>query len=90
MIKKIQVVVREVYESEEVDIVVANKKSGEKISDYDYRHLPEEEKENFTFNEFPNGKSKIEVSEGDPIFGQIFQDDDLNVKDLILFLNRTK
>jgi hypothetical protein len=45
MIKKIQVIVREVYESEEVDEIIAHKKTGERVSAYEFKGLEESEKE---------------------------------------------
>ena len=90
MIKKLQVIVREVYESEDFDEIVSHRDTGENISTYEFKNLPDEEKKGFVFERIPNGKAKVEISEGDPIFGQIFFENDLNIKDLILHLNRTK
>ena len=90
MIKKLQVLVREVYESEETEEIIAHKKTGEKISSWEFKQLSLEEKENYSFNDVGTSKSKIVVSEGDPVYGQVFSEQDLNVKELILHLNRTK
>lgn len=90
MIKKLQVIVREVYEIEVMDDVIRQNKTGVEISEYDYEKLPKEEQENYTATPMSTGKSKIEVSDNDPVFGQIFTEGDLNVKELILHLNRTK
>lgn len=90
MIKKLQVIVREVYEDEVMEDVIRQNKTGVLISEYDYNKLPKEEQENYIATPVSSGKSKIEISENDPIFGQIFSEEDLNVKELILHLNRTK
>lgn len=90
MIKKLQVIVREVYEVELMEEKIKHNKTGEAIDSWDFKKLTTEEQANYTFGEYPTGKSKIEEREGDPVFGQVFQESDLNVKDLILHLNRTK
>jgi hypothetical protein len=90
MIKKLQVIVREVYESEETHEVISNIKTGKEISNYDYEQLTKEDQEGFVASQKPTGKSKIEESEGDPIYGQIFDTRDLDITDLILHLNRTR
>lgn len=90
MIKKIQVLVREVYEIEEFEVKIRNNKTAQEIDSYDFKKLDATEQEKYTFGEYPTGKSKVEIADGDPTFSQIFTPNDFSVKDLILHLNRTK
>lgn len=88
MIKKLQVLVREVYESEAMETKIRHNVTGQEITEWDFKHLDKEEQSNYTFGEYPNGKMKLEISEDDPIYGQVFSD--LDTRELILHLNRTK
>jgi len=90
MIKKLQVIVREVYESEVIEKEITHAKTLEVIDTWDFKKLNDSEKSEYSVREVPTGKVKLEVSEDDPIYGQVFTEGDLNVKELILHLNRTK
>ena len=90
MIKKIQVLVREVYESEVFETAIIHNETKEEIDKYDYKNLPEEKQKEYTYTQVSTGKSKIEERDGDPLFGQIFSQEAIDVRDLILHLNRTR
>jgi hypothetical protein len=92
MVKKIQILVREVYEQEETEKVWSHIKTGDTISDYDYRHdLPEgDTKEDYTRKETPTGKMELLTTDNDPIYGQVFSEEEFDIRDLILHLNRTR
>lgn len=91
MIKKLQVMVKEVYEQEEIQRQWIHIETGEEMADYTYKNLDEndrEKKEDYVRKEIPTGK--MERLEGDDVYEQVFEVGDLDMKDLILHLNRTK
>lgn len=90
MIKKLQVVIREVYEGEEMQEKIKHNVTGQEISSWDFGKLSTIDQAQYTFGQYPTGKSKVEIPENDPIYGQIFNEENLDIKDLILHLNRTR
>jgi len=91
MVTKLQVLVREVYEQEEKEMKWNNIETGENIDSYDYKNLDsDEERAKFVRKEISTGKMELLTTDNDPIYGQLFHENDLDVKELILHLNRTK
>lgn len=90
MVTKIQVLVREVYEQEETESIWVNSATQEKFDDYDYKNLDDDKKEGFVMTEVPTGKMELLTTENDPVYGQVFAEEDLDIKELILHLNRVK
>ncbi len=91
MVKKLQVLVREVYEQEEVEKTWSHIETGETISDYAYSNDDGTIKKDYTRKEVKTGKMELlQAEDNDPVYGQVFDEMDLDVKDLILHLNRTK
>jgi len=84
MVTKLQVLVREVYEQEEVNKVWCHIENGDEISDYSYNDKQEDEQKKYTRKEIKTGKIELLTTDNDPIYGQLFHEDDLDIKELIL------
>jgi|GEM_PF-1972314 hypothetical protein len=89
MIKKYQVLVREVYESEETETIIVNVNSQEEIASWKFSDLTPEEKRDYVKQEVPTGKNKLEISNSE-LYQQVFNVNDLKIEDLVLYLNRVK